>query len=87
MNKSEIRKRIQNLNVWKQGSQRAPHKPLLLLYAMGRGLRNKERMIPYAEIDKDLKKLLIEFGLPGKATIRNTLSGACRETVYGNLKT
>ena len=62
MNKSEIRKRIQNLNVWKRGSQRAPHKPLLLLYAMGRGLRNKERMIPYAEIAQDLKKLLIEFG-------------------------
>ena len=25
-----------DLNVWKRGSQRAPHKPLLLLYALGR---------------------------------------------------
>ena len=24
------------LNIWKRGSQRAPHKPLLLLYALGK---------------------------------------------------
>jgi len=62
MNKEEIRQRIDSLNVWKRGSQRAPHKPLLLLYAMGRCLRGNERMISYANIDRDLKKLLAEFG-------------------------
>ena len=61
MNKAEIRNRIDHLNVWKSGDIRAPHKPLLLLYALGR-LQNGQRLIPYAEADRDLKKLLIEFG-------------------------
>jgi predicted restriction endonuclease len=29
MNKAEIIDRIDNLNVWKKGGTRAPHKPLL----------------------------------------------------------
>ncbi len=60
MKKAEIIDRIDNLNVWKRGGIRAPHKPLLLLYALGR-LQNSQRLIPYAEIDQDLKKLLREF--------------------------
>lgn len=69
MHKKAIRERIDNLNVWKRGAQRAPHKPLLILYAMGRCLRDKERMIPYAEIDRGLKKLLVEFG-PARKSYR-----------------
>ena len=33
MNQEEVKQCIDKLNVWKQGGQRAPHKPLLLLYA------------------------------------------------------
>ena len=62
MNKEEIKNRINNLNIWKRGSQRAPHKPLLVLYAIGRYLQKKDRLISYADVDSDLKKLLIEFG-------------------------
>ena len=36
--------RIDDLNVWKKGSRRAPHKPLLLLVALGRLQRGEERM-------------------------------------------
>lgn len=53
---------MESLNAWRRGEQRAPHKPLLLLYAMGRCLRGGERLIPYAEVDRDVKKLLKEFG-------------------------
>ena len=31
-----VLKRFEVLNIWKQGDQRAPHKPLLVLYALGR---------------------------------------------------
>jgi putative restriction endonuclease len=59
---SEIRERLNNLTVWRRGGERAPHKPLLAIYAIGRLLRGEPRMIPYAEVDRDLAKLLMEFG-------------------------
>lgn len=64
MTSDEIRKRFRSLTVWKRGGERAPHKPLLALYAIGRALRGESRMAPYAEADKDLAKLLVEFGRP-----------------------
>ncbi|MDR5659251.1 hypothetical protein RH915_07095 [Serpentinicella sp. ANB-PHB4] len=35
MNANELKNRIENLSIWKKGDQRAPHKPLLILYALG----------------------------------------------------
>ena len=67
MDKEEIRHQIANLNVWRRGGQRAPHKPLLLLYALGKCLRGEDRLIPYSEVDQELKKLLAEFGPPRKS--------------------
>jgi putative restriction endonuclease len=64
MTSDEIRDRFRSLTVWKRGGERAPHKPLLALYAIGRTLRGEPRMAPYAEVDKDLGKLLVEFGPP-----------------------
>jgi len=58
----EIRHRFQQLNVWKRGDQRAPHKPLLVLYALGRLQRGDPRMIAYADVDRRLRELLEEFG-------------------------
>lgn len=67
MNEEEIKRRIDNLNVWKRGDQRAPHKPLLLLYALGRCARGESRLVPYREVHEKLRKLLEEFGPPRKA--------------------
>ncbi len=67
MDKEEVRKLITGLKVWKRGDQRAPHKPLLLLYALGRCLRGEDRLMSYEIVDKDLKKLLLEFGPPRKS--------------------
>ena len=49
-----------NMKVWKRGSQRAPHKPLLLLLAMG----SHEQKLPltWAEVELRLKHLLTVFG-------------------------
>ncbi len=62
MNPEEIKRKIRELTVWKRGGQRAPHKPLLVLYAISRLLRNEPRMVEYETVDKDLKLLLREFG-------------------------
>ena len=62
MNKHHLKSLIEGITVWKRGAQRAPHKPLLLLYALARSLRNKDRFIPYTEIDERLKQLLVDFG-------------------------
>ena len=62
MNSEELKEGFNNLTVWKRGGERAPHKPLLALYAIGRALRGEPRMVEYAKVDADLGKLLIEFG-------------------------
>jgi putative restriction endonuclease len=67
MDREEIRSRVSRLNVWKRGDQRAPHKPLLLLYALGRCLRGEDRLISYEAVDRELRKLLLEFGPPRKS--------------------
>jgi len=60
--RSEIERRFLSINMWKRGDERAPNKPLLLLYALGRFSRHGNKPIPYSEVDVDLRKLLIEFG-------------------------
>lgn len=62
MKKEIIVQQFRNLTVWKRSGERAPHKPLLALYALGNLLHNKNRMIPFEEVDKNLDILLREFG-------------------------
>ena len=62
MTPEELKQQIRQITVWKRGEQRAPHKPLLLLYALGRCLNDGTRLLPYSEIDRELRRLLIEYG-------------------------
>ena len=55
------------LHVWRAHGHRAPHKPLLVLWAIGRCLRGEPRMAPYSEVAGPLGDLLREFGPPRKA--------------------
>jgi len=36
--------RIREVSVWKKGDQRAPHKPLLILYALGKLLEGQDEL-------------------------------------------
>ncbi len=60
--------RFQALNVWKARDMRAPHKPLLALWAIGRCLRGDERLAPFGLVDQELAELLQRFG-PHRRTI------------------
>jgi putative restriction endonuclease len=43
--------------VWSRGDQRAPHKPLLVLYALGRWARGDQGEIPFGDVNRDLSEL------------------------------
>ena len=67
MSKDDFLSRLSRINVWKSGGRRAPHKPLLLLYSLGRVQQGKKRLVPYSEIETDLTSLLRRFGSPAKS--------------------
>ena len=63
MDREPILQKFEDLRQWGSGGERAPHKPLLVLYAIGKLLRGEDRLISYTDdIEKNLKNLLKEFG-------------------------
>jgi putative restriction endonuclease len=60
----QILEKIRHVVVWKRGEERAPHKPLLILLALGRVVRGEDRMAPFPDIEQKLRRLLEEFGPP-----------------------
>lgn len=63
MNREQILQRFETLRQWGSGGERAPHKPLLVLYAIGKLLRGEDRLISYVDdIEENLGNLLREFG-------------------------
>jgi len=62
-----LRTRIAALRTWRRGGQQAIHKPLLLIYALGRIQKGSERLLPFTEVDRDVKPLLERFGPPRSA--------------------
>jgi len=66
MNADELKTTVSNLSIWKKNGQRAPHKPLLLLYALAQ-LQRGVTELPYMQVQEKLKRLLIEFGPPRKS--------------------
>ena len=66
MTPGELQSLFSGLKIWEQQERRAPHKPLLALWAIGRCLRNEARLAPYEEIASQLGYLLGRFGPPRK---------------------
>ncbi|MGW5493697.1 phosphorothioated DNA-binding restriction endonuclease [Streptomyces olivaceoviridis] len=60
--------RIAKLRQWTKGGTRAPHKPLLLLYALGRFQEDADGGLRYTAVEQDLQRLLAEYGPPHKTT-------------------
>ncbi|MFF5552449.1 phosphorothioated DNA-binding restriction endonuclease [Streptomyces olivaceoviridis] len=60
--------RIAKLRQWTKGGTRAPHKPLLLLYALGRYQEDADGGLRYTAVEQDLQRLLTEYGPPNKTT-------------------
>ncbi len=53
---------IQEIRTWKKEGERAPHKPLLLLLALGRVQRGEQRLVAFSEIEERLRGLLESYG-------------------------
>lgn len=63
MDREQILEKFNTLRQWGSRGERAPHKPLLVLYAIGKLLRGEDRLISYThDIEENLKNLLKEFG-------------------------
>lgn len=60
--RAEILALFEKIRVFQRNEQRAVHKPLLVLFNLGRIARGEPRMVEYAQADAPLKQLLIEFG-------------------------
>lgn len=68
MTPGEFFRRIAAVRSRSVGGQRKPHKPLLLLLALGRVARGKPRLGAYADdLEEPMKRLLASFGRPGDA--------------------
>jgi putative restriction endonuclease len=61
-----LEERIDNLLMWKKGEKRAPHKPLLLLLAIGNVQRGGERLQLFQDIQPSLTRALELFGPSGR---------------------
>ncbi|EGE43465.1 hypothetical protein SACT1_4135 [Streptomyces sp. ACT-1] len=59
--------RAARLRQWTRSGLRAPHKPLLLLYALSRFQQDSDGALRYSLVEKDLGRLLAEYG-PGNRT-------------------
>ena len=61
--------KVAGVRKWSRGGVRAPHKPLLLLYTLGRlQQRGTNDLISYAEAEAPLARLLADYGPPNKTT-------------------
>nr|WP_312876736.1 HNH endonuclease [Streptomyces bohaiensis] len=60
--------RVGTIRQWARGGRRAPHKPLLLLYALGRWQREPDAGLRYSEVEQDLALLLVRYGPPSPTT-------------------
>ncbi|SCF83352.1 phosphorothioated DNA-binding restriction endonuclease, partial [Streptomyces sp. Cmuel-A718b] len=60
--------RAAKLRQWSRSGTRAPHKPLLFLYALGCFQRDADGELRYSAVEDDLGRLLAEYGPPNRTT-------------------
>lgn len=69
MDNKSILSKFEHLTIWKRGGERAPHKPLMALYALGSLIQHDKRLLPFSDLNTKMVDLLYEFG-PQKKTYR-----------------
>ncbi len=80
-----LQQAIANIKIWHKGEQRAPHKPLLLLYVLAGYLNGHPRLFDYgSEIYEPLHSLLNVLGHSVHSTDLICRSGDCKATDSGN---
>ena len=67
----ELLERFDRIRIWQRSGQRAVHKPLLVLLALGRLARGEPAAAQFAAIEDDLRKLLEQFGPSSAAASRH----------------
>lgn len=55
---------VQEIRTWVRDGQRAPHKPLLLLWMLGRVQAGRTGPVTFAELEEPVRGLLRDFGPP-----------------------
>lgn len=68
MSNESLVERFLQLRVWSERGRRAPHKPLLVIWAIGRCLKGEPRLAPFSLVDSELSGLIRRFG-PHRKTI------------------
>lgn len=71
MTRDEVLAAFDGIRVWQQGGRRAVHKPLLVLFELGRLARGEPPAIEYNDIEPKLIQLLSEFGPSGARATRH----------------
>ena len=62
LSSQDVLKAFERIRVFQRGSQRAVHKPLLILLALARIAQGLPRTMHFAEVEGTLRQLLTEFG-------------------------
>lgn len=61
-NYEDILAKFQNLRVWSRNGVRAPYKPMLAMWAIGRCLRGEPRLASFNTVNHELTRLIRLFG-------------------------
>ena len=64
MTPDDFLRRLSEIQPWKRRNERAPHKPLLLLLALGRFCRGEKRLVSFREVERCFGELWRRFGPP-----------------------
>lgn len=82
-----LKQAISNITIWRKGEQRAPHKPLLLLYVLSHYRQGHDHLFDYgSEIHEQLLDLLERYGPQRREQRPDMPFWRLRAMVSGNCK-
>ncbi|WP_199671150.1 phosphorothioated DNA-binding restriction endonuclease [Salinibius halmophilus] len=68
MTPEELKEKVLNVKRWSKGDQRAPNKPLMMVYVLSKYLQGHGQFLTYDEtLDREMKDLLMRYG-PSRKT-------------------